>query len=176
MIASGVHDIEEVLEKVEWGTLMFFASLFILMEGLGELGLISFIGDNTAKLIEGAPEGKARLAAAIVLIVWVSGIVSAFIDNIPFTTAMVPIIYNLHTTLNLPLTPLVWALSFGTCFGGNGTLIGASANVVCAGLSEQAGFPISFNRFFKMGFPVMLLSLLIATSYLLVFHVAISWY
>eukprot|EP01091_Cochliopodium_minus_P008748 TRINITY_DN2033_c0_g1_i1.p1 TRINITY_DN2033_c0_g1~~TRINITY_DN2033_c0_g1_i1.p1 ORF type:complete len:712 (-),score=185.68 TRINITY_DN2033_c0_g1_i1:82-2217(-) len=176
MISSGVHDIEEVLEKVEWGTLMFFAALFILMEGLGELGLISFIGDITANLIEGVPAGNGRLAAAVVLILWVSGIVSAFIDNIPFTTAMIPIIYNLHTTLGLPLQPLVWSLAFGTCFGGNGTLIGASANVVCAGLSEQAGHPISFNTFFKMGFPVMLLSLVVATAYLLVFHVVIPWY
>eukprot|EP01095_Lingulamoeba_sp_RSL-Kostka_P011569 TRINITY_DN443_c1_g6_i1.p1 TRINITY_DN443_c1_g6~~TRINITY_DN443_c1_g6_i1.p1 ORF type:complete len:745 (-),score=248.62 TRINITY_DN443_c1_g6_i1:42-2216(-) len=176
LLVSGIHDVEEVLEKVELGTLLFFAALFVLMRGLEELGLVAFIGDTVSDLIEQVPEGSGRLAVAIILIIWVSAIVSAFIDNIPYTTTMVPVVYQLGTgNLKLPLAPLVWALSYGTCFGGNGTLIGASANVVAVGLAEQDGYHISFNTFFKTGFPVMLLSVFVATVYLLITHVAIHW-
>jgi P protein len=103
--------------------------------------------------------------------------VSAFIDNIPYTTAMVPVIVSLYESdLGLPLTPMVWSLSFGTCFGGNGTLIGASANVVGVGLSEQQGYPISFMGYFKTGFPIMIISVFVATIYMLITHVWIPWY
>merc|ERR1711974_144803 len=170
LLVAGVREIEEVLEKVEWGTLLFFAALFVLMRSLEEMGLITWIGDNTAKIIAGVPPGTPRLAAAVTLILWISAIVSAFVDNIPFATAMVPVIVILSADpeLGLPPHPLVWALSFGNCFGGNGTLIGASANVVAAGMAEQEGYHISFNTFFKMGFPVMLVSTSIASVYLLV--------
>jgi Na+/H+ antiporter NhaD/arsenite permease-like protein len=77
--------------------------------------------------------------------------------------------------LNVSLSPLVWALAMGACLGGNGTLIGASANVVCAGLSEQHGYPISFNQFFKIGFPMMLVTVFVAMNYLLICHAAIGW-
>lgn len=176
LVVSGIKDIEEVLEKVELGTLLFFAALFILMHGLEELGLVTSIGNVVSDMVSLAPEGKGRLAAAITIIIWVSAIVSAFIDNIPYTTAMVPVVVNLaNSNLGLPLSPLIWALSFGTCFGGNGTLIGASANVVAVGLSEQQGYPISFVQFFKLGFPIMLVSVFIANIYLLIFHVWIPW-
>jgi Na+/H+ antiporter NhaD/arsenite permease-like protein len=176
IVLSDIHQLEFLLEKIEWATLMFFAALFILMEALKEMGLMQFIGDSTAKLIKRVPE-ENQLFVALVLIVWVSAIASSFIDNIPFTTAMIPIVLNLgsDSTLNLPLPPLVWALAFGACLGGNGTLIGASANVVCAGLAEQHGYPFSFNYFFKYGFPMMLVTVFIATVYLLICHVAIGW-
>jgi len=178
LVVSGIRDIEAVLEKVEMGTLLFFAGLFVLMRCLEEMTLMDTIADYTTDIIEDVPEGDSRLAVAVVLVLWVSAIVSAFIDNIPFTTTMIPVVVRLGSDpeLGLPLTPLVWALSFGACFGGNGTLIGASANVVAAGLSEQQGYPISFNRFFKTGFPVMIVSVITATIYLLIFHVAIPWY
>jgi len=177
LLISNLKDIESVLEKVEWGTLLFFAALFILMRGLEELGLISYIGDLVTRMIRNVPAGKGRLAVAVTLIVWISAIVSAFIDNIPYTAAMIPVVYQLATSdLGLPLTPLVWSLVFGTCFGGNGTLIGASANVVCAGISEHDGYPISFNTFFKLGFPTMIVTVFIAHVYMLIFHVAIPWY
>jgi Na+/H+ antiporter NhaD/arsenite permease-like protein len=175
LLSSGIHDIEEVLEKVEFGTLMFFAALFVLMETLEQLGLIEWIGEETAAIIESVPEGNSRLVAAVCLLIWVSAIVSAFIDNIPFTAAMVPVVYRLHLS-KLPLTPLLWALAFGTCFGGNGTLIGASANVVTAGLAESQGYPIRFATFLKTGLPVMLLSVFTANIYLLIFHVAVPWH
>ncbi|XP_062513972.1 P protein-like [Corticium candelabrum] len=176
IVLADVHQLELLLEKIEWATLLFFAALFILMEALKEMHLIQFIGDSTASLIKKVPE-EHQLLAALILIVWISAIASSFVDNIPFTTAMIPIILNLGNdeSLNLPLPPLVWALAMGACLGGNGTLIGASANVVCAGLAEQYGCPFSFNYFFKYGFPMMLGTVLIATVYLVVCHVAIGW-
>jgi P protein len=177
LVVSGIRDIEEVLEKVEFGTLMFFAGLFVLMETLDELGLITFVGERTVDIIASVPPGQGRLAAAVVIVVWVSALVSAFIDNIPYTAAMVPVVVMLGTDpdLDIPLSPLIYALAFGTCMGGNGTLIGASANVVAAGLSESEGYPISFNYFFRTGFPTMIVSVLTITVYLLIFHVAIPW-
>nr|AOW69298.1 pink-eyed dilution-like protein [Salpingoeca urceolata] len=176
LVVADVDNLEVVLEKIEWGTLLFFASLFILMEALAELGLISWIGEQTTDLIESVPE-SSRLAVAIILVLWISAIASSFVDNIPFTAAMIPVIKSIcNDAEELPLRPLVWALAFGACLGGNGTLIGASANVVCAGLAEQDGVTISFNYFFKTGFPVMLLSTLFAMFYLLVCHVALEWH
>lgn len=118
-----------------------------------------------------------RLAVAILLILWVSGLASAFIDNIPFTTMMIPVVKSLadDAKLDLPLKPLVWALALGACLGGNGTLIGASANVVCAGVAEQHGYKFSFLDFFKLGFPITLISLTVASGYLMVCHVALDW-
>lgn len=114
---------------------------------------------------------------AILLILWVSGLASAFIDNIPFTTMMIPVVKSLaeDSKLDLPLKPLVWALALGACLGGNGTLIGASANVVCAGVAEQHGYKFSFLDFFKLGFPITLISLTVASAYLMVCHVALDW-
>jgi len=118
-----------------------------------------------------------RLAGAVLLIIWVSAFASAFIDNIPYTTAMVPVVVSLaDSDLGLPLAPLVWSLCYGTCLGGNGTLIGASANVVAVGLSEQQGYPISFLRFFKVGFPCMIISVTVVSIYMLLTHVLIPWY
>jgi len=176
ILVSGIHNIDEILEKVEFGTLMFFAALFILMETLVELGLINYIARQLTALIELAPPGPGRLTLAVVIILWVSGIVGAFVDNIPYTATLIPVIIFISRSLDLPLTVLVWALVFGGCFGGNGTIIGASANVVCVSLAEAAGYEISFMTFFKFGFPSMLISLATATVYMLIFHVAIEWY
>ncbi len=114
---------------------------------------------------------------ALLLILWVSGLASAFIDNIPFTTMMIPVVKRLNENvmLDLPLQPLVWALALGACLGGNGTLIGASANVVCAGVAEQHGYKFTFLDFFKLGFPLTILSLCVASAYLMICHVAFDW-
>uniref|UniRef100_A0A1I8F7A0 CitMHS domain-containing protein n=1 Tax=Macrostomum lignano TaxID=282301 RepID=A0A1I8F7A0_9PLAT len=126
-----------------------------MMEALRRLGLIGWIGDQVHLVVLSLPE-TARLPVAIIVVLWTSALASAFIDNIPFTTAMVPVILQLSDIL--PLMPLVWSLAFGVCFGGNGTLIGASANVVAAGVAEQNGYPISFVHFFRVGFPVLLVT------------------
>lgn len=171
------EDLEPILHRVEWSTLLFFAALFVLMEALSKLGLIEFIGGLTESLILKVDE-SARLAVALILMLWVSGITSAFVDNIPLTTMMVRIVTSLgsNPALNLPMAPLVWALSFGACLGGNGTLIGASANVVCAGVAEQHGYKFTFMQFFKIGFPIMIGHLVVATAYLMLCHCAFSWH
>jgi len=147
------------------------------MKILEELGLIKWIGEQLTNVIEGVPAGNTRLFVAILLIIWVSAFASAFIDNIPYTATLAPIIAHLHySDLGLPITPLVWALSLGTCLGGNGTIIGASANVVAVGLCEQQGYEIKFMDFFKMGMPIMIITTAVAAVYMCIFHVLIPWY
>ena len=170
LLATNPHELEEPLEHVEWTTLLFFAGLFVLVHSLQYMGVIDYIGSFVEKGIESFSE-EYRLAAAVVIILWVSAVASAFIDNIPYTATMIPIVLSLSVELDLDLGPLIWALAFGACLGGNGTLIGASANVVTAGLSEEAGYPISFNEFFKAGFPVMILSTFIVTFYMVLVYV-----
>lgn len=175
LLVTDRHDLEEPLEKVEWTTLIFFAGLFVLIHSLQHLGVIAWIGDQVELAILQFGE-EYRLVAALVIILWVSAVASAFIDNIPYTITMVPVILQLSSTLDLDLGPLIWSLAFGACLGGNGTLIGASANVVTAGMSEEAGYPISFNQFFKAGFPVMLLTVSIVTFYIvLVYWISSVW-
>lgn len=119
LILADRHDMEAILARVEWSTLLFFAALFVLMESLSELGLIDWIGAQTENVILSVNE-ESRLAVAILIILWVSAIASAFVDNIPLTTMMVKIAISLaeKKALNLPLQPLVWALAFGACLGG----------------------------------------------------------
>ncbi|CAG5082142.1 Similar to Oca2: P protein (Mus musculus), partial [Cotesia congregata] len=150
LILADTKDLDGILARVEWSTLIFFAALFILMEALSCLGLIAWIGKQTEIIILSVRE-EFRLAVAIILILWVSGIASAFVDNVSLTTMMIRIITNLsqNNELGLPLQPLVWALAYGACMGGNATLIGATANVVCAGVAEQHGYPFTFMQFFK---------------------------
>lgn len=179
LLISGIHNIEELMMKVEWATLLFFAALFILMEALTEFGLIDWIGEGVSGMIRNFPV-EQRQAYSIILVLWVSALSSSFIDNIPFTTAMIPVIKRIASdpqliAEGLQLRPLVWSLAFGACLGGNGTLIGASANVVMAGLAEQEGISITFNAFFKRGFPIMLMSTFVAMLYLLICHVAFDW-
>ncbi|CAB3233675.1 unnamed protein product [Arctia plantaginis] len=177
LVLADREDLEPVLHRIEWSTLLFFAALFVLMEALSKLGLIEFIGGLTEHVIFQVDE-SARLAVAITLMLWVSGITSAFVDNIPLTTMMVRVVTSLgnNPTLNLPMMPLIWSLSFGACLGGNGTLIGASANVVCAGVAEQHGYRFTFMQFFKIGFPIMLGHLVVANFYLLMCHCVLEWH
>ncbi|KAG2456343.1 P protein, partial [Polypterus senegalus] len=130
LVLVDVQDFEIILHRVEWATLLFFAALFVLMEEV--------------------PEDQ-RLTCAIILVVWISALASSVIDNIPFTATMIPVLLNLSqdADLNLPVKPLIFALAMGACLGGNGTLIGASANVVCAGIAEQHGYGFSFMDFFR---------------------------
>tara|TARA_B110000495_G_C23006623_1_gene594742 strand:- start:54 stop:1700 length:1647 start_codon:yes stop_codon:yes gene_type:complete len=169
LLLTSRHHLEEPLEKVEWSTLIFFAGLFVLIHSLQHLGVINWIGDQVESAI-GYFSSEYQFVAALVIILWVSAIASAFIDNIPYTITMIPVVLQISDTMGLELGPLIWALAFGACLGGNGTLIGASANVVTAGMSEEAGYPISFNEFFKAGFPVMLMTVTIMTGYIVVVY------
>tara|TARA_Y100001978_G_C23571531_1_gene374398 strand:- start:214 stop:846 length:633 start_codon:yes stop_codon:yes gene_type:complete len=137
------------------------------------MGVINFIGEYVERAIVWFPQGDGgiiRLTAAMVILLWVSAIASAFIDNIPYTATMIPIVLQISIGANVELGPLIWALAFGACLGGNGTLIGASANVVMAGMSEEAGYPVSFNEFFKAGFPMMILTTAIVTLYMVLVY------
>ena len=109
------------------------------------------------------------IVLATMSILWVSAIASAFIDNIPFVTTMIPLIQHLGTISGMNVTPLWWALSLGACLGGNGTIIGASANVIAVGIAEEHGVKISFSHFFKIAFPVMILTIVVASVYILLF-------
>ena len=152
LLVTNRHELDEPLEEVEWTTLLFFAGLFVLVHSLQYMGVINFIGEYVEQAIVWFPQGEdgiIRLTAAMLILLWVSAVASAFIDNIPYTATMIPIVLQISQGANVDLGPLIWALAFGACLGGNGTLIGASANVVMAGMSEEAGYPVSFNEFSK---------------------------
>ena len=173
LLATNRHELDEPLEEVEWTTLLFFAGLFVLVHSLQYMGVINFIGEYVEQAIVWFPQGDdgiIRLTAAMVILLWVSAVASAFIDNIPYTATMIPIVLQISQGANVELGPLIWALAFGACLGGNGTLIGASANVVMAGMSEEAGYPVSFNEFFKAGFPMMILTTAIVTLYMVLVY------
>jgi Na+/H+ antiporter NhaD/arsenite permease-like protein len=175
LLVTSPHHVEDQLDSVEWTTIIFFAGLFVMIHGLQYMGLIEMIADLISDTVSKASEAN-RLMVAVLLLLWVSAIASAFIDNIPYTATMVPVVIELASddTLGLELGPLAWALALGACLGGNGTIIGASANVVAAGLAEESGNDISFNRFFRTGFPIMILTLFLATVYCVVRY-AIEW-
>ena len=155
--------VEEVLRDVEWPTLLFFVGLFVLVGGLEVTGVMG----RVAELLTAFDASSAIMAVAII---WGSAVTSGVVDNIPFTATMIPVIRELAQAQGLSQTevrPLWWALALGADFGGNATLIGASANVVVAGMSERAGEKISFLRFMAYGVPVTVLSLAVATLYVL---------
>jgi Na+/H+ antiporter NhaD/arsenite permease-like protein len=167
ILLSGSHDeFEYALEKVEWDSLLFFAGLFVFTEGIAKLGLLREIADMLSTLIASFPIAK-RQVGAMLLVQLVAGVASAFVDNIPFTTTMLPVIIQMADQVEgLSIEALAWALCFGADYGGIGTLIGSSANIVMAGISAEAGFPITFNSFFRIGWPVMCISLCISGAYL----------
>jgi|EP00978_Attheya_sp_CCMP212_P040282 Na+/H+ antiporter NhaD/arsenite permease-like protein len=167
------HDVQDALRNhVEWDTLLFFAGLFVLVEVCAAMGLLSAIGDALASYIQDQDESK-QLAVAITLIIWVSAITSAFLDNIPYTATMIPVVQILADQLpdTLPLKTLAWALSLGACLGGNGTILGASANIVTVGISTNKGFEISFLNFLYPGMLTMFVTVAIANIYMLVVYV-----
>ncbi len=165
LFVSGI-DSELVLIEVEWKTIFFFSGLFILVGGIEATGVISMM----AKLVIEMTGGDLFLTAMAIL--WVSAIASAFIDNIPFVATMIPLILQMGQMTDINVTPLWWALSLGACLGGNGTAIGASANVVAIGMAEREGFRITFGHYFKIAFPVMLITIVLSTIYIIFFQLA----
>lgn len=157
------QDLEESLAKIEWPTLFFFVALFVMVGALEETGAISEI----ATAIQDVTDGDRT--AELLGILWVAGIGSGIVDNIPFTTAMIPVVETLNTTDD---DAYWWALSLGACFGGNMTIIAAGANVAASGLAERAGRPIGFIPFLKIGVPVTLITLVLATGYVSLRYIA----
>ena len=151
--------IAKVLSKIEWLAIFFFAGLFVLVGALVETGVIKMLAEEAIKITEGDVFWTA------VIILWMSALASAFIDNIPFVATMIPLIKDMGEMGLANLEPMWWSLALGACLGGNGTLIGASANVVVASMAAQRGKPISFISFMKTAFPLMILSIIISMAY-----------
>mgnify|MGYP000843595600 FL=1 len=152
--------IAKVLSKVEWLAIFFFAGLFILVGALVETGVIKMLAEEAIKITNG------DLTATSMLILWMSAYASAFIDNIPFVATLIPLIQDMGQMGMTNLDPVWWSLALGACLGGNGTLIGASANVVVASMAAQRGKPISFISFMKIALPMMTLSIAISSVYI----------
>ena len=156
--------IAKVLSKIEWPAIFFFGGLFILVGALVETGVIRMLAAEAIKATGGNVEATA------ILILWMSAIASAFIDNIPFVATLIPLIQDMGQMGLTNLDPMWWSLALGACLGGNGTLIGASANVVVASMSAQRGRPISFLGFMKIAFPVMIFTIIISNIYVWIRH------
>ncbi len=158
------NKIEKIFAIVDWTTIFFFAGLFVIVYGLEVTGVLGILGHKLVELTAG------NIQKASMLILWVSAIVSAAIDNIPFVATMIPMLKSMEPAMGgrEAMMPVWWALSLGACFGGNGTLIGASANVIVAGMASRSGHPISFLGFMLWSMPIMLMTIVIASVYLYV--------
>ena len=162
-------NIEEMIEAVDWTTLVFFIALFIVVGAVQEVGMISYIADGIGRLIGG------NLLLGVLAVTWLSALLSMVIANIPFTAAMLPVIGYLTATVpGAQSKVLFYCLSVGSAMGGNGSLIGASANMITAGIAERAGYPISYTHFMKKGLPALFITVGLASLWLIlrfiVFH------
>jgi Na+/H+ antiporter NhaD/arsenite permease-like protein len=170
LLVLSMHEPHKVLHEVEWTTLFFFIGLFIVIGAVVKVGLITILSNKALAFTKG------NLFATSMLVLWFSAFASAIVDNIPYVATMNPLIIDMakdlwpgqtgHALLHhVQLMPIWWSLALGACLGGNGTAIGASANVIICGLSEKAGYPISFKRFTLYGMPLMIESVAIAMVY-----------
>lgn len=166
LVISGA-DMEKTILDVEWTTIGFFAGLFIVVGGMAETGVIQMMAKWMMDLTGG------DLLLSLIILCWASAIISSILDNIPLVATLIPIITTMGAS-GIDVGPLWWAISLGACLGGCGTLIGASANVVMASISERHGFPLSFMEYTKVGFPVMILCTAIACAYLVVRFVVLA--
>lgn len=161
MLIISRADMEKTMREVEWTTIGFFAGLFIVVGGMAETGVIQMLAQGLIDITHG------DMMLTIIVLVWASAIVSSILDNIPLVATMIPIILTMGGS-GIDIEPLWWAISLGACLGGCGTLVGASANVVMASISERNGYPLSFMEYTKVGFPIMILCTAIACAYLVV--------
>ena len=157
-------DVEEILTEVEWPTIFFFMGLFIMVGALEEIGVIEVVANQLISLTHG------NVFVTTMLILWVAAIASAFLDNIPFVATMIPLIHSIGAT-GMDTTSLWWALALGACLGGNGSVVGATANVIVSGMLHKKGYKLTFGDFLKIGFPLMLISVFISMIYLIIFYV-----
>ncbi len=159
LLISG-ENIEAALHDVEWTTLAFFAGLFMIVGAMTETGVIGMVANWLIEITHG------EMFMAMMVLLFGSALISAFLDNIPFVATMIPILLAMESS-GMDVEPLWWAVSLGACLGGNGSLIGASANVVLSDVSKKAGYEITFIHFLKVGFPIMCLTVVIAAVYML---------
>ncbi len=153
---------EIILNDIDWITIFFFIGLFMIVEGLVHTGFIDLLAQGVMSITNGEPKTTSMV------ILWLSGILSAWIDNIPFVAAMIPMIKSIGLQMQnvAQVQPLWWALSLGTCLGGNGTLVGASANIVAVGIANRNGYKISFMDYTKIGLIFALESMLLSSAYI----------
>ena len=163
MLLVAADDVEDALERVEWSTIFFFVGLFVMVGGLESQGIVQDVAGLLGDLTD-----DSRTAEAMVIL-WGAAAGSALVDNIPFTAAMIPVVDELQAGQEFDDTNW-WALALGACFGGNATIVAAAANVTASGILDRTGQPLSFTRFLAIGVPVTLVSLTIATGYLLFFQ------
>nr|WP_170423821.1 ArsB/NhaD family transporter [Ruegeria arenilitoris] len=156
------ESVHHIFGEVEWVTIFFFGGLFVIVAGVEHVGLLAFFGEKVLELTQGDMMWTAFF------IFWASGILSAILDNIPFVATMIPLIESTADTFGGKdaIEPLWWSLALGACLGGNGTLLGASANLTVAAFAEKAKQPIGFIAFAKIAFPIMILTLMIANVYI----------
>lgn len=160
LLAGGSqHDVDFSMRKVEWATIFFFIGLFVAVGGLSETGVIRDLATGAVALTEG------DVTKTSLLVLWLSALVSSVLDNIPFVATMIPLIQNMGAMGVDNLEPVWWSLSLGACLGGNGTLVGASANLIVAGMAADRGVKISFMNYFKISFPIMIMTIAISTVY-----------
>ena len=161
MLLISHQDVDEAISGVEWTTIVFFMSLFVVVGGLTETGVIKSLSTLVINMTNGHP------VVTMVVLLWVSAILSSFLDNIPFVATLIPLVLAMQSA-GMDVEPLWWAISLGACLGGNGTMIGASANVVLSDISTKHGYPITFQSYLKTGMPFMLVSVGISMVFLLV--------
>lgn len=155
------NQVHRSFSEVEWVTIFFFVGLFVVVAGIEHAGALQLLSQEIVKMTAG------DFNATALSILWVSALLSAIVDNIPFVATMIPVIQNMAPTFGADhLNPLWWSLSLGACLGGNGTLIGASANLIIAGFAERAGYPVRFAPFLLIAFPLMLISIAICHAYI----------
>ena len=160
LLAGGSHHlVESSMKAVEWATIFFFIGLFIAVGGLIETGIIGSLASKAVELTDG------DVTATSLLVLWLSALVSAVLDNIPFVATMIPLIQNMGAMGIDNLEPIWWSLALGACLGGNGTLVGASANLIVAGMAAERGVKITFINYLKIGFPLMILTIITSTVY-----------
>ena len=160
MMLIGHVDVEEVVANVEWTTLLFFIGLFVLVGGLEKTGVIKVLANILMNVTGG------HVIATMMVLLWASAMISAVLNNIPFVATLIPLIQAMGAQ-GVDTAPLWWAVTLGACLGGNGTLIGASANVVLSNIAGKHGYPITFNSYLKKGMPVMLMSIVVSSLWLL---------
>lgn len=161
MLIIGHQEVDQIISEVEWTTIVFFMSLFIVVGGLERTGVIRSI---SSWLISAT---KGHYILTMLVLLWASALLSSVLDNIPFVATLIPLVLTMQQQ-GMNVEAFWWAISLGACLGGNGTMIGASANVVLSDIANKHGYPITFKSYLRVGFPFMLMSVSIATVFLLV--------
>ncbi|TDG47328.1 hypothetical protein AWZ03_006321 [Drosophila navojoa] len=170
-------DLSAVFMRVDWSMLLFFSALFVLVEACSELGLIHWLSKLTINIIAHV-DPKYQVVTAIMLVLWISAFFGIFIESIPIATVLLKLTIQvaLSERINIPLIPMIWALTYSICFAGNGSLFSTTANVAATSIAHQHGYKITSSEFFKYGFPVMIITNSIASVYLLIAHGIFHWH